>query len=301
MFKKFLVFLLCLTLMSGLAACGSGTPSPSDNGKIKVSVTFNALKEFTQAVGGDKVDITTIIPDGMEPHDFEPKAKDLVSLSKARVFVYNGLGMESWAEDTVAAVENKRLYTVDASTGISPISNSDPDEISEHGQYDPHIWLSLKCAEIEVGNIRDALIRVDPNNKEFYEKNSSAYISKLEGLYNEYNKKFGTVEKKSFVTGHAAFAYMCRDFGLSQKSVEDVFAEGEPSAQQLTELCEYCRSNNVKTVFSEALASPEVSETLAKEVGASVETIYTVESSEDGKTYLERMETNLQKIYDSFS
>ena len=94
---------------------------------------------------------------------------------------------------------------------------------------------------------------------------------------------------------------MCRDFGLTQNSVEDVFAEGEPSAQQLTELVKYCKSNSVTTVFSEEMVSPEVSETLAGEVGAKVETIYTVESAEDGKTYLERMEENLSKIYDSLA
>lgn len=120
-------------------------------------------------------------------------------------------------------------------------------------------------------------------------------------LYNEYSKKFASVEKKSFVTGHAAFAYLCRDFGLSQNSVEDVFAEGEPTAKQLSQLVDYCKSNNVTTVFAEEMASPEVSEALAKEVGAKVETIYTIESAEDGKTYLERMQDNLSEIYSSLS
>jgi zinc transport system substrate-binding protein len=121
----------------------------------------------------------------------------------------------------------------------------------------------------------------------------------LEDLYEEYEAKFQTVTQKSFVTGHAAFGYLCRDFGLEQNSVEDVFADGEPSAQQLAELVEYCRENDVTTIFAEELASPEVSETLADEVGAEVETIYTIASAEDDKTYLERMEENLEKIYQS--
>ncbi len=101
------------------------------------------------------------------------------------------------------------------------------------------------------------------------------------------------------MTGHAAFGYLCRDFGLEQNSVEDVYAEGEPSAQQLTDLVKYCREHKVETVFAEEMASPDVSKTLADEVGAKVETVYTVESSEGGKTYLERVESNLSKIYDS--
>jgi len=298
-FKKTAILIVCLSAILGFSACGSQNPSESADGKMKVSVTFNALYEFTKAVGGDKVDISTIIPDGMEPHDFEPKAQDLVALSGAQVFVYNGLGMEVWAEDTIAAVGNASLIAVNASTGVTPITES--EDTAARGQYDPHIWLSLKCAETEVANIKDALIKADPTNKDYYERNCTDYIAKLESLFNDYSEKFASVEKKSFVTGHAAFAYLCRDFGLSQKSVEGVFAEGEPSAKQLTELVEYCKASGATTIFAEKMASPEISETLAGEVGAKVETIYTIESAEDGLTYLERMESNLSKIYASMS
>ena len=301
MIKKILVSVLSLSLLMSLTACKSKTASSAEAGKIQVSVSFNALKEFTQAVGGDKVNISTIIPDGTEPHDFEPKAQDLVGLSKAQVFVYNGLEMEAWEKDAVNAANNGSLVVVDASKGITPIANTDEELKETHGQYDPHIWLSLKCAETEVTNIKDALVFADPDNKDFYESNCTAYIAQLKNLYNVYSIKFNSTERKSFVTGHAAFAYLCRDFGLHQNSVEDVFAEGEPSAQQLTELVQYCKSNNVTTIFSEELGSPEVAETLAGEVGAKVVTIYTIESAEDGKTYLERMNDNLSKIYDSLS
>ena len=150
-------------------------------------------------------------------------------------------------------------------------------------------------------NIKEALVSADPSNKEFYETNCNDYVAQLEKLYTEYQGKFQSVKKKSFVTGHAAFGYLCRDFGLEQNSVEDVFAEGEPSAQQMTELVKYCKENQVTTIFAEEMASPEVSKTLADEVGAKVETIYTIEGGEDDKSYLERMEDNLSKIYDSLA
>ena len=300
-FKKITVLIVCLSVIFGLSACGSQNSGVSADGKVKVSVTFNALCEFTEAVGGDKVEVSTIIPDGTEPHDFEPKAQDLVALSSAQVFVYNGLGMEAWAEDAISAAGSESLIAVDASTGVTPITNTDEEELSEHGQYDPHIWLSLKCAETEVSNIKDALKKADPENKDYYEINCTDYIAKLESLFNNYSEKFASEGKKGFVTGHAAFAYLCRDFGLSQKSVEDVFAEGEPTAMQLTELVKFCKASNVTTIFAEEMASPEVSETLAGEVGAKVETIYTIESAEDNMTYLERMEYNLSKIYASLS
>lgn len=306
MFKKWAVALLCLAVVLCFCACNNGSntdqgTSTTDGKTIKVSVTFNAMKEFVEAVGGDRVTVSTIIPDGTEPHAFEPKAQDLADLSEARVLVYNGLGMENWIDNAIAAVDNKQLITVCASDGVTPITNEDEEKIAEHGQYDPHTWLSLKCAETEVGNIKDALVEADPDNASYYESNYDDYITELENLYNEYAEKFASVEKTSFVTGHAAFGYLCRDFNLNQSSVEDIFAEGEPSAQQLAELVQYCKDNDVTTIFAEELASTEVSETLAAEVGAKVETIYTIASSEDGKTYLERMEENLSKIYTSLT
>ena len=313
MFQKAAALLLSLTILMGATACSNGSPteqqgsssaestSSAEAEKIPVSVTFNAMKEFVEAVGKDRVEVATIIPDGTEPHDFEPKAQDLAGLSKAKIFVYNGFGMEAWVEDAIKSANNSSLITVEASKGAEPIQNTEEEEIEEHGQYDPHLWLSLKGAELEVKNIKEALVSADPSNKEFYETNCSDYVAQLEKLYTEYQGKFQSVKKKSFVTGHAAFGYLCREFGLEQNSVEDVFAEGEPSAQQMTELVKYCKENQVTTIFAEEMASPEVSKTLADEVGAKVETIYTIESGEDDKSYLERIEDNLSKIYDSLA
>lgn len=305
MFKKCGALLTCLAVLLSFSACG-GQADESSAGtaeaqELKVSVTFNAMKEFAEAVGGDKAEVSAIIPDGTEPHSFEPKAQDLIGLSTAQVFVYNGLGMEKWVDQAVEAAANKNLIVVEASKGVTPVTNTGEEEIKEHGQYDPHIWLSLKGAETEVQNIKDAFVKADPDNQTYYENNCTQYLAKLESLYNEYAEKFKAAPKKNFVTGHAAFAYLCRDFDLHQNSVEGVFAEGEPSAQQLSALVQYCRDNDVTTIFSEEMASPEVSKTLADEVGAKVETIYTMESAEDNKTYLERSRENLQKIYASLS
>ncbi len=315
MLKKIIATMLALSLLASLTACGgsggsstsaasssSVSSSAAGNGeKLNVSVSFNAMKEFAEAVGKDKVEVSTIIPDGMEPHDFEPKAQDLVALSGADVFIYNGLGMEAWAEKAVSAANNSALITVDASAGADAIENTDPAEVSEHGQYDPHLWLSITGAKTELENIKNAFVKADPANESFYETNYQDYTDQLDTLYQEYSEKFKMVESKSFVTGHAAFGYLCRDFGLEQNSVEDVFAEGEPTAQQLAELVDYCRTNHVTTVFAEEMASPDVSNTLANEVGATVQTIYTVESAEDDLSYLQRMESNLSKIYDSLT
>ncbi|MDF2942208.1 MAG: transporter substrate-binding lipoprotein [Herbinix sp.] len=300
--KKVLAVLLIFCMTLSFVSCKSSLKdTSSDSTKLAVSVTFNAMAEFVAAVGRDRVNISTIIPTGMEPHDFEPKAADIAALSNSQVFIYNGLGMEVWAEEAIKAAENESLVIVVASDNSTPFHNTEEEEIEEHGQYDPHIWLSLKGAEIEVQNIADGLSSADPDNREYYETNATSYIAQLESLFNEYEEKFSSLENKKFVTGHAAFHYFCRDFGLEQNSVEDVFAEGEPSTRQLAELVDYCRENNVSTIFAEEMASPEISQALANEVGAGIETIHTIESSDDGMTYLDRMRENCEKIYKSLS
>lgn len=294
MLKKFAAVIVLLCMIISLSSCSgqtAGKVSQASGGKLKVLVTFNAMREFASAVGGDKVEVETMIPDGTEPHDFEPKVKDLESLSNARVFVYNGLNMERWVDNALKVADNKNLIAVDASQGSEPIENGD--------SYDPHLWLSLKGAEIEAGNMKNAFEKADPGNKSYYENNYNNFKSKLDALYNEYYKKFKDVTNKNFVTGHAAFAYLCRDFGLKQNSVEDVFAEGEPSAKNMKELIDYCRENDIKTIFVEDMVSPKVSETLATEVGAEAEKIYTLESSAKDKDYIECMKYNLELIYNS--
>jgi zinc transport system substrate-binding protein len=300
MFKKssIVAFILCFILI--LSSCtNDNAVSSKSSGKIEVIVSFNAIAEFAQAIGKDKVDIKTIIPDGTEPHDYTPTAKDLRNLSTAKVFIYNGLGMEKWASQALDAVGNRNLISVDASKGCTPIKNTDAALIRSDGQDDPHLWLSLKGAEIEAKNIEDALIKADPSGKAYYEKNYSDFYNSTEQLFNEYKNKLSGIKNKDFVTGHAAFAYLCRDFGLTQNSVEDVFAEGEPSAKKLTELVDYCKKNNIKTIFVEDMVSPKVSEMLANSVDAKTVKIFTLESKNGHNDYISTMAYNLQAIYNS--
>lgn len=309
MLKKITLSLISLLLLMSLAACGSknvGTSTNSnsdfetDDGKVQVIVSFNALAEFTKAVGKDKVNVQTIIPKGTEAHDFEPKPKDLASLSKADVFIYNGLGMENWVDKTIKAADNKELILVEASRGVNPIKIQEGEQgEKEHGQYDPHVWISLSGAKIEAKNIKDALAQADPENKDYYESNYNEFAAKLDSMLNEYIGKFSELKNNNFVTGHVAFAYFCRDFNLKQNSIENVFAEGEPTPKKMQELIDYCKENDVKVVFMEDMVSPKVSETLAKEVNAKVEKIYTTENAEDGKDYLQCMRENLDKVYNS--
>ncbi len=296
---KRLLYILLSALLLLAAGCGSVAPAKTADGKLPVVASFYAMKEITEAIGGDKVEVRTLIPEGTEPHEFQPTTRSMKDLSRARVLVLQGLGMEPWAEEMVKAAENKDLVQVVAAQDVQPIRNEDEDEIREHGQYDPHAWLSPVCAQQEARAIADGLAKADPANKAYYEANADKFIARLRTLEDNYQEKFRQVHRKDFVTGHAAFAYLCRDFGLEQSSVEGVFASGEPNARQLAALVEFCKERNVKTIFTEAAVSPKTSQSLAREVGAKVVPIHTLEGSEGEGNYLQQMEENLERIYES--
>ena len=298
-----------------------GKTEKNMEGKVAVAATFDAMKELTEIVGKDKVYVHTIIPPGVEAHDFEPKAGDLKFLMQAKAVVYNGLGMEPWLMDALHAVKQDTIKTICASNGIKPIElaeghhhhhhhhdkdkhhhEDDHDEHDDdHEAVDPHAWLSLESAKVMVKNIADGLSGIDPVNAAFYKGNAEAFIAEADTLLAKYRSDFAKVSHRRFVVGHAAFGYLCRDFNLEQSSVRDVFSTSEPSAQQLAKLADYCNQYGIKVVFSENAASPQVSATLAKEVGASVQTIYTIESAENGLSYMERMTSNIEKIYKSLA
>lgn len=295
--KKIISGALAVITSIMLIGCGtnSDTKTTNDEGnkKVNIMVSVYPLKEFADKIAGDKAEVSCMVPDNMEPHDYEPKTKDFEALIKSDAFIYNGLGLETWVDKVKSVIGDKELRIVDSSEGV---------EVRKEGEViDPHSWLSLKEAEKQAENIKDTLVEIDEDNKAYYEENYDAFVGELESLYNEYKEKFDNLSTKDFVTGHAAFGYLCRDFGLQQKSVENLFAEGEPTPKQLEQLVTFCKENNIKTVFSESLASPKVSETLAKEVGAEVVPILTLESNEDDKSYVEAMRYNLEEIYKCLS
>ena len=295
--KSVAALALGVSIALAFSGCGSQTPAKQDTTeKIKVVASFDAMKEITQAIGGNKVDVTTIIPEGIEPHDYELKTSDVQKLQEAKLFVYNGLGMEAWADKAIQTASADNLMSVALAEHVQPIELTDPEEIEEHGAYDPHAWLGLTSAKEEASAVKDALIKISPEDKEYFEKNYMAFADEIDKMQEEYMKKVANATRKEIVTGHAAFGYLCRDLGIAQESVEDVFASGEPSAQKLAELTDFCKAHNVKVIFTEDLVSPAVSETLAKEAGAKAEAIHTIESAEDGMTYLARMKDNLNKI-----
>ncbi|WP_346877818.1 metal ABC transporter solute-binding protein, Zn/Mn family [Clostridium sp. UBA5712] len=307
---KKLKVLGALTLIVVMLTACSNRESKNNEEKdntINIVTSFYGMKALTEEIGGDKVSIESVIPEGSEPHDFDIKAKDMKAIEEADIFIYNGAGMESWIEDVEAAISGKELIVVEASKGVELINADEEDEEDgeheghNHSGKDPHTWLGLSEAKIQGENIKNALVEKDAKNKEYYEENLKKFNEKIDSIIKEYNPKFKELANKNFVTGHATFGYLCRDFGLIQKSIEGVFAEGEPSPKELQNLMEYCKGNNIKTIFVEELISTQLSDTLAKEVGAQTKQIYTLHSNEDGKSFSDVLKYNVETIYSAMN
>ena len=170
--KKFWALLL-ITAVFIVSGCGSAGSGKNADGKITVAASFYPMVEFARAVGGSHAEVYTMIGDGIEPHDWEPSARDLTRLAKAKVFVYNG-GVETWAQPALDAVADEGVLPVEAGKAFMTEQNS---------RLDPHFWLSPRKAETEVLAVRDAFIKADPANAAAYEKNAADYLKNWTGKW----------------------------------------------------------------------------------------------------------------------
>ena len=163
------ISLLLLMLVFLIAGC-SGEDKAAQN-KLQVAASFYPMAEFTRNIGGDRVEVTMLVPDGAEAHDWEPSPSDLAKLGHAQLFVYNGI-VESWAEQAVQALSERKLVAVEVGKGL----------FARQGKQDPHVWISPKKAMVEVERITDALCQVDPDNAAYYQGNRDKYLEKLSAL-----------------------------------------------------------------------------------------------------------------------
>jgi zinc transport system substrate-binding protein len=296
--RKFKIAAAAIAAMMVFTAC-SGEKGDAD-GKIAVSTTINPVHQIVTMIGGDKVEVSRMVPAGSEAHDFEPTIRDMETLSKSKILFISGLGMEPWADKAKETTGAKDLVTAVLSDGMDliPLGEEDHEEgeEEEHGDYDPHVWLSLDGMVRMAENAEKALSAASPEDAEYFRKNLDEFRKEAIALKEEYLPKFEEYQGKAFVTGHAAFGYMCRELGLVQMSVEGPFQEGEPTPKKMEELINFAKENGIKTIFLEEQASPKVSETLAKEVGAVTETLNPLESEGD---LLQTMKDNYDKILKS--
>lgn len=275
-----LASLFLLPLFSGCVS-----PDEVSSGKILVATTIAPLGDFIQAVGGEKVEAAVLVPPGAEPHTYEPTPSQMKQVAKADLYVMNGAGLEFWM-DRVHQV-NQSIVLVDSSNGVKIISESG-------GEPDPHTWISLRNAAVQVKNICDGLIQVNPENAGYYIRNRDAYLQKLQALDAAFNQTFASKEKMIFIVHHPAWTYFARDYNLTEVPLME--NEKEPGPKYLAEVIDLARKNNITTIFVEPEYNPKSAEVIAREMNASIVVLDPLADN-----YLENMRYAGNKIAESLA
>ncbi len=300
--------ILAAMILAGNACQRQNQPPAA--GKLTVVTTLFPLYDFARNVGRDKVEVTLLLPPGVEPHSYEPKPGDIVRLNKADVFIYTNRFMEPWAEDILKGVGRSDLLVVDSSRGVTFLSAGEAGKSAETREerhqhtsgMDPHIWLSIPNARKMVDNIAAGLAARDPANKDFYRRNAEAYKSELDRLDRKFKEGLAVCKTRIFLHGgHYAFGYLADRYGLTYISAYAVSADAEPTPGRLVDLINQMKSHSLHVIFTEELISPRTAKIVAEETGATILKLHgihnvTREEMERGVTYLSLMEQNLENL-----
>ena len=323
--KKFkgLVFTL-MSFVVLLVGCDTDSKMGSVSDKLQIVTTLFPQYDFARVIGGDKVDVTLLLPAGMESHSYEPTPADIIKINKADLFIYTGESMEQWAHSIIESVDSNEVYVLDVSKNVPLLApnstvednhdhegeNHDHDAEVEVGHdhsegdghnhtYDPHIWASPKNAMIMVNNILEALCEVDSENADYYKDNANAYLAELEELDHELEDVVTNAKRDTiYHGGRFAMQYLTNQYGIHYVSAP---FEAEPSAALVAQMIKEIKEQNIPVIYYEELVDPKISQMISDETGAKMLLLHSCHnvSKEDfnnGVTYLSLMKQNVENL-----
>ncbi|WP_118865545.1 metal ABC transporter substrate-binding protein [Haemophilus haemolyticus] len=287
-----------LKIMTALAL---GLFAMQANAKFKVVTTFTVIQDIAQNVAGNAATVESITKPGAEIHEYEPTPKDIVKAQSADLILWNGLNLERWFERFFQNIKDKPAVVV--TEGIQPLS------IYE-GPYkdapNPHAWMSPSNALIYIENIKNALVKYDPQNAAVYEKNAADYAQKIKQLDEPLRAKLAQIpeEQRWLVTSEGAFSYLAKDYNLKEGYLWPINAEQQGTPQQVRKVIDLVRKNNIPVVFSESTISPKPAQQVAKESGAKYGGVLYVDSLSAKKgpvpTYIDLFNVTVSTIVKGF-
>ena len=260
--------------------------------------TFSILGDFARNVGGERVELATLVGPNGDVHVFAPTPGDVKTIAAADIVFVNGLGLEGWIDRLIAASATRALVVV-ASRGITPRSGT---RAQDRGASDPHAWQSVANAKLYVGNIRDGLIAIDAAEKKIFEANANTYLAKLDALDGEIRAAIEAIPsaRRKVITAHSAFGYFGDAYGIEFVAPEGLSTEAEPSARDIAKLIEQIRRENVPALFLENVADSRLLQRIGAETGVRIGgRLYSdALSPPDGPaaSYIEMMRSNLREL-----
>ena len=337
--KKNISFIILLILIfSIITAVIINIKNPkrkNNDGKIEVVATLFPQYDFVKQIGGDKVNVTLLLPPGSESHTYEPTPQDMVLINESDMFIYTGEEMEPWAENLISGVK-KDINVLDLSKTVKLINveefeeeheehtnhkdseeHSDDEHEHEHEHehnhthtedghnhtYDPHIWLNPQYAIKMVESIENELSRIDPENASYYKKNAQNYISQISELDEEIENTVNNSSNPKIAFGGAfAYAYFVERYNLDFISAYETCGESaEPSTVQVKEVIDYINENKIPVIFYKEYSTGNIAKTISEATGTKMlvfNTVHNVSKDEmnNGATYVSIMKDNLENL-----
>lgn len=328
-YNLIIVVAICMCIFSG---CGR---KKSDNGKINIVTTLFPQYDFTREIVGDKANVTLLLKPGIEAHSFDPSPSDIVDINQCDLFIYTGEYMEAWAENIIDDMK-KDVNVLDVSKGIDIVKVEEEHNEDEHKEdaheenednhnevandenlsekseesheghsheFDPHIWTSPVNAKKMVENILLQIIKIDPENEEYYRNNAKKYIEELEELDSEIRETVNNADIKTlYFAGKFAMYYFAHEYGLDYISAYDSCqSETEPSAKLVAKIVDEVKLNKAPVVYYEELSNHKAADTIAKETNAQPLLLHSChniskEEFSNGVTYLSLMKQNIVNL-----
>jgi zinc/manganese transport system substrate-binding protein len=252
---------LALLMLLGFA----GGASAAD--KVKAVASFSILGDMVKQVGGDRVDVITLVGPNGDAHVYEPTPADAKNLAAAQILLTNGLGFEGWMDRLEKSSGFKGTVVV-ASTGVKPRT------MVEYAKTitDPHAWQSLANGRLYVTNIRDGLIAVDPEGKSFYEANTAKYLDEIAKEESDVKAALAALpqDRRKIITSHDAFGYFGAAYGLEIIAPEGVSTESEASARDVAKIIRQIKAEHIPAVFMENITDHRLLDQIASETGAKI-------------------------------
>ncbi len=264
--------------------------------KVKVVVSIPPLADFARQVGGDKVDVVLLLPAGASPHTFEPSPRVMQEISRGRIFIKIGAGLEFWADKLIASA-NRNILVVDCSEGIDLIRYAGHNhDHGEQGGADPHYWLDPVLCLSVLTRIEDALVAADAANASLYRKNAAAYRDRLVALDREIAGRVASFRQKEYVTFHSAWNYFSRRYGLTVAGVIEESPGKEPSPKHIGRILAAVRKMKTRVVFAEPQFNAKVAEAIAREGDGRVLFLDPEGGLKGRETYIDLMRYNVSMM-----
>ncbi len=244
----------------GLALALSSSPLHAQ-ARLAVVASFSILGDFVKNVGGDRVDVTTLVGPNSDVHVYTPAPADAKTIADARLVIINGLGLEGWLPRLLQSSASK-APVITASNGIAPLRLG--------SEADPHAWQSVENAKVYVTNIRDALVEADAADADYFRQSTDRYLAELDTLDREVRGEVEEIppERRKVISTHAAFGYFAKTYGIQFIAPLGVSTESEPSARDIAAIIAQIRKDKIPAVFLENISDDRLMRRISGETGA---------------------------------